>query len=128
MGSSSILERTLDPISTSSDEKNLNESPCYLNNFFTEKRHESLGRLDPNHPCRSHAASDWRMRERLKTVSVALVLCLNIGIDPPDIVKTTPCAKFECWVDPFAMPPQKSLEQIGRNLQQQYEVWQPRAR
>ncbi|KAJ3117804.1 hypothetical protein HDU96_005585 [Phlyctochytrium bullatum] len=71
---------------------------------------------------------DWRMRERLKTVSVALVLCLNIGIDPPDVVKTSPCAKLEAWVDPGSLPPQKALEAIGRNLQQQYEIWQPRAR
>lgn len=68
------------------------------------------------------------MTQRLKTVSVALVLCLNIGIDPPDVVKTNPAAKLEAWVDPFSMPPQKALEAIGRNLQQQYEVWQPRAR
>ncbi|KAI9355379.1 raptor N-terminal caspase like domain-containing protein [Zopfochytrium polystomum] len=68
------------------------------------------------------------MRERLKTVTVAIVLCLNIGIDPPDVVKTNPCAKLECWVDPLSLPPQKALETIGRNLQQQYEVWQPRAR
>lgn len=34
----------------------------------------------------------------MKTVSVALVLCLNVGVDPPDIVKTQPCAKLECWI------------------------------
>lgn len=33
----------------------------------------------------------------MKTVSVALVLCLNIGVDPPDLVKTEPCARLECW-------------------------------
>lgn len=33
----------------------------------------------------------------MKTVSVALVLCLNIGVDPPDLVKTDPCARLECW-------------------------------
>ncbi|KAI8926902.1 raptor N-terminal caspase like domain-containing protein [Entophlyctis helioformis] len=70
----------------------------------------------------------WRMRERLKTVSVALVVCLNIGVDPPDVIKPNPCARMECWIDPAALPPQRSLEAIGRNLQQQYEVWQPRAR
>jgi regulator-associated protein of mTOR len=68
------------------------------------------------------------MRERLKTVSVAVVMCLNIGVDPPDVVKTNPAAKLEAWTDPFSMPPQKALETIGRNLQTQYEVWQPRAR
>merc|ERR1719328_64309 len=27
----------------------------------------------------------WRMRERMKTVSAALVICLNVGVDPPDV-------------------------------------------
>lgn len=35
---------------------------------------------------------------QMKTVSVALVLCLNIGVDPPDVVKTSPCARMECWI------------------------------
>ena len=33
------------------------------------------------------------MRERMKTVSVALVICLNVGVDPPDVTKTDPCAR-----------------------------------
>ena len=33
------------------------------------------------------------MRERMKTVSVALVICLNVGVDPPDVTKTQPCAR-----------------------------------
>ena len=70
----------------------------------------------------------WRMKERMKTVSVALVLCLNIGTDPPDVVKTSPCARKECWVDPLQLPPQKALESVGKTLQLQYERWQPRAR
>lgn len=58
----------------------------------------------------------WRMKDRvslfetmkriafqtniiqMKTWSVALVLCLNIGVDPPDVVKTNPCARKECWI------------------------------
>ena len=35
---------------------------------------------------------------QMKTVSVALVLCLNIPVDPPDIVKTQPCARLEAWI------------------------------
>lgn len=73
-------------------------------------------------------AQSWRMKDRMKTVSVALVLCLNVGVDPPDVVKTTPCARLECWIDPLSMGPQKALETIGANLQKQYENWQPRAR
>lgn len=63
----------------------------------------------------SNAAPPWRLRSRLKTFSAALVLCLNLGIDPPDVVKTTPCAKLECWVDPESLPPNKALEGIGRS-------------
>ena len=47
----------------------------------------------------------WRMRERMKTVSVALVICLNVGVDPPDVTKTQPCARVECWIDPAALNP-----------------------
>ena len=72
--------------------------------------------------------SKWRMKERMKTVSVALVLCLNIGVDPPDVIKISPCARMECWVDPHSMQPPKALETVGKTLQAQYERWQPRAR
>jgi len=44
----------------------------------------------------------WRMKDRMKTWSVALVLCLNIGVDPPDVVKTDPCARKECWIGEWA--------------------------
>ena len=60
----------------------------------------------------------WRLRERMKTVSVALVLCLNIGTDPPDAVAARPRARRECWLEPFAGPSrQKALETIGAALQ-----------
>ncbi len=90
----------------------------------------------------------------MKTVSAALVMCLNIGVDPPDVVKTSQCSKLECWISEFEfffirqelnpriviiineikkkdqtlMTPQKALEMIGIELQKQYERWQPRAR
>lgn len=64
----------------------------------------------------------------MKTVSVALVLCLNVGVDPPDLVKIEPCARLECWFEPSSVAPQKALEVIGNSLQKQYERWQPKAR
>jgi hypothetical protein len=70
----------------------------------------------------------WRLKERMKTVSVALVACLNIRVDPPDVIKPSPCARLECWMDPYSMTPAKALEQIGKNLEAQYQRWQPRAR
>ncbi|MGH0168227.1 UNVERIFIED_CONTAM: hypothetical protein FKN15_054157 [Acipenser sinensis] len=48
-------------------------------------------------------AQSWRMKDRMKTVSVALVLCLNVGVDPPDVVKTSPCARLECWIGGFKL-------------------------
>ncbi|EMP39296.1 Regulatory-associated protein of mTOR [Chelonia mydas] len=85
-----------------------------------EVRAESMGERQQL----THHGEDTTM----KTVSVALVLCLNVGVDPPDVVKTTPCARLECWIDPLSMGPQKALETIGANLQKQYENWQPRVR
>ena len=38
---------------------------------------------------------------QMRTVSVALVLCLNVGVDPPDVVKTNPCARMECWIGKY---------------------------
>ena len=52
-------------------------------------------------------------KERLKTTAVALVLCLNIGVDPPDVIRLSPCARMECWVDPMSMQAPKALETIG---------------
>ncbi|KAL0143777.1 WD repeat-containing protein mip1 [Mucor lusitanicus] len=93
--------------------------------YFSEKRHDTNAK--PNVVVRN-ALKDWRLRERIKTVSGLLVVCLNIGTDPPDIVKTNPCAKLECWIDPFLLIPQKSLEAIGKSLHNQYETINGRTR
>lgn len=77
-------------------------------------------------PAESGFFSNWRLKDRMKTSCVALVLCLNIGVDPPDIIKISPCARMECWIDPFSMSAQKALDAIGKTLQAQYERWQPR--
>lgn len=66
--------------------------------------------------------SSWRLKEKMRTVGLALVLCLNIGVDPPDVVKPNPSAKKECWFDPTNQR-QKGLEIIGQALQQQYEKY-----
>lgn len=70
----------------------------------------------------------WRLKERMKTAGVALVLCLNLGTDPPDVIKPVPCARRECWFDPAGGTKQKKLEIIGNALQQQYEKWQGKAK
>ena len=37
----------------------------------------------------------------MRTVAVILTYCLNIGVDPPDVVKTDPCARMECWIGTY---------------------------
>ncbi|KAI0476188.1 raptor N-terminal caspase like domain-containing protein [Xylariaceae sp. FL0804] len=85
--------------------------------YFTDKRHETTGQPKAS----TYEIEDWRMRDRLKTVSAALAVCLNIGVEPPDQLKTNPGAKLEAWQDPFVPPATKALETIGKSLQAQYE-------
>ncbi|CAO1634074.1 unnamed protein product [Parajaminaea phylloscopi] len=93
------------------------ESP-YMTHWFS-KRHLTGG----NPKLRStQDLPDWRMRERLRTVTAALVMCLNIGVDPPDVSKTNPCSKLICWMDPTSLEVSKALPAIGKNLQAQFET------
>ncbi|KYK59900.1 meiotic regulator-interacting protein [Drechmeria coniospora] len=92
--------------------------------YFTDKRHETTGRPRPL----EYELQDWRQRDRLKTVSAALAVCLNIGVEPPDQLRTTPGARLEAWTDPSVPPIQKALENIGKALQSQYETLAIRAR
>lgn len=90
--------------------------------YWSAKRHLTCGNPTPQPPS-SIDLIPWRGSApwKLKTANAALVLCLNIDVDPPDIIKTNPCAILECWVDPHTMPSNKALEAIGTNLQQQFE-------
>ncbi|KAE8449010.1 hypothetical protein EG329_008598 [Mollisiaceae sp. DMI_Dod_QoI] len=92
--------------------------------YFTDKRHETTGNPKPL----GYELQDWRMKDRLKTVSAALAICLNIGVEPPDQLKTNPGAKMEAWQDPTNPPVQKALEVIGKSLQAQYETLAIRTR
>ncbi|VVA40944.1 PREDICTED: regulatory-associated of, partial [Prunus dulcis] len=91
-----------------------------------ELRHDAFEACVPLGPSDSGLVSKWRPKDRMKTGCVALVLCLNISVDPPDVIKISPCARMECWIDPFSMAPQKALEKIGKTLSEQYERWQPK--
>lgn len=72
----------------------------------------------------SSTAPDWRLRDRMKTVGVGLILCLNVGTDPPDVVKPHPCAVLQCWMNPLTVSRAKAREMIGERLEQQYARWQ----
>ena len=89
--------------------------------YWSTKRHLTCG--NPSRLPSSSKVVAWRGSSpgKLKTANAALVLCLNIDVDPPDIIKTVPCAFLECWVDPHTLPSNKALEAIGTNLQHQFE-------
>lgn len=97
--------------------------------YYTDKKHETGGQ--PKDEVSAVPVQEWRMRDRLKTVSAVLALCLNIGVDPPDVIKTSPCAKEECWIDPTVTsqtPGHTPMNQIGKALQTQYEQLSMRTR
>ena len=95
--------------------------------YFTDKRHENNG--TQSNEAAHFPSKDWRMKDRMKTVSAALAICLNIGVDPPDVIKTNPTAKLEAWTDPTAnLGGSKVMEQIGKRLQEQYESLSLRTR
>lgn len=95
-------------------------------NYFEDKRHDTGGR--PANAKREQTES-WRIADRHRTVNAALVLCLNLGVDPPDIIKTQPCAKMEAWINPTHITDtKKAIEQIGKNLQAQYETLSTRTK
>lgn len=97
--------------------------------YFVEPRHlDEIDQPRSSQALAEPAMKPWRLRERMRTMSAALVICLNLGVDPPDIVKPDPCARVESWVDPETMPAPKALKAITVALQNQYMRWQPRAR
>ena len=96
--------------------------------YYTDKRHDTGGK--PKAEDHTNPSEEWRMLDRVKTGFAGLMLCLNIGVDPPDVVKTNPTAKLECWTDP-ASPTSaniKVMETIGKALQTQYETLSLRTR
>lgn len=96
--------------------------------YYTEKRHDTGGR--PRSSFELEGPVGWRVQSRVKTVFAGLMLCLNIGVDPPDIVKTNPTATLEAWIDPVSpsSPNTKIMESIGKSLQSHYETLSIRIR
>lgn len=100
-------------------------------------------------PRRSHAPHACPPPQ-VRTSTVALVTCLNIGTDPPDANRYSPCAREECWIgswplwrrrcpagrgadpsartDPSGMSPTKALDDIGTALHAQYQRWESKSK
>lgn len=95
--------------------------------YYGEKRHETGG--VPKEKVKEKTVQEWRMKDRLKTISAILPLCLNIGVDPPGTYKTHPQARMECWIEPAGpVPGQNHMAAIVKQLQTQYEQLSMRTR
>ena len=69
--------------------------PSPIVSYWSAKRHLTCGNPVPTPPWTAKTPA-WRAAPgKLKTSYAALVLCLNIDVDPPDIVKTNPCVVLE---------------------------------
>jgi hypothetical protein len=86
---------------------------------------------------RKHQAAElslnlWRSRDRLLIRQVGLILCLNIGTEPPDRERSV--GSEEAGVDlsqvqaNSATMIQNAMDEVSRRLQRQYERLEPKAR
>eukprot|EP00466_Bigelowiella_natans_P016572 jgi/Bigna1/37264/e_gw1.19.194.1 len=76
----------------------------------------------------------WQQRQRMRTTSVVLVACLNIGYHQEDKKyadakgRKRKKAVLQAWIDPMSIQPaQEASRAVVDSLQRQYQRWQPRA-
>ncbi|XP_022874139.1 regulatory-associated protein of TOR 1-like [Olea europaea var. sylvestris] len=79
-----------------------------------ELRHDGFEEMVSSGPSNSGLIAKWWPRDRMKTVCVALVLCLNNSIDLPNIIKISPFARMECWIGTQSHPIFLLVILIGR--------------
>ncbi|KAJ3427542.1 regulatory-associated protein of mtor [Anaeramoeba flamelloides] len=96
-----------------------------VQSYFNQERHNTNSLVETK--TKKPTTKEWRI-SKSRTVTGILVMCLNIGVDPPDVIKPDPCAKLECWIDPEQVPENDVLDHIGTSLQRQYETLEPRSR
>ena len=77
-------------------------------------------------------STNWRQvlrKDKIKTVGVGLILCLNIGVAPPDASEKGPHDEIvEGWTTLTWMErPETGVEAVAKQLQMQYQQYQPRA-
>ncbi|EGT39310.1 hypothetical protein CAEBREN_03315 [Caenorhabditis brenneri] len=95
--------------------------------YLQERRHleEIRGTkdLDTLEDCRRKGS------DRLRTASVAIVMCLHLGVDPPEAPsrKDAP-ARLLSWVDPYKCGAHKAALEVAMSTQRAYEKWQPKSK
>lgn len=109
--------------------------PYYLDNLqshyyshFDLKRNTTSA--NPSSKDDEYKITDWKSAgNKKKTTMAVLVMCLNLGIPPPDIVRPQEYPYLEAFVNPSTYPDTKSaLQAIGKSLQSNYESISARAK
>jgi regulator-associated protein of mTOR len=109
--------------------------PYYLDNLqshyyshFDLKRNATSANPSPEDD--TYKISDWKSSgNKKKTTMAALVMCLNLGIPPPDIMRPQEYPYMEAFINPSAYPDSKlALQAIGKSLQTNYESISSRAK
>ncbi|KAH3664176.1 hypothetical protein OGAPHI_004890 [Ogataea philodendri] len=103
------------------DQSQLNLLQSHYYSHYDLKRNTMSA--NPSSEDESYKIPDWKSQSnKRKTTTAALVLCLNLGIPPPDIQKPSDCPVLESFVDPTTYSDsKKALQAIGKNLQVNYE-------
>jgi hypothetical protein len=60
-----------------------------LPEFLMERRHRAGVDDGDGDAGGVRSAGDWKIRDRTKTCAVGLVMCLNVGTDPPDVTRVS---------------------------------------
>ena len=120
----------------------LSTLPSYLSPTFNPSHPKPSPSHKPPHPPLDSAQKDyyatastpthppvplrpWRLTSRVRTTAVALCLCLNAGIDPPDAERSQSSHQL-AYTSTMASP-STATATVMQRLQAQYERWQPKA-
>lgn len=106
----------------------LDDLQLHYYSHFDLKRNTTSA--NPSEDDDTYKISDWKNTgNKKKTTMAALVLCLNLGIPPPDVIKPQEYPYLESFINPSTYPDSKmALQAIGKSLQSNYESISSRAK
>ncbi|PIC32995.1 hypothetical protein B9Z55_013134 [Caenorhabditis nigoni] len=129
-------ERSLSPFSSFAERLTVNMWHAQRNVervtlYLQEPRHvENIaGSMEDEWDYIEECSSRRKGNDRLRTASVAIIMCLHLGVDPPEAPsrKDAP-ARLLSWVDPYKCGAHKAAMEVGLSTQRAYEKWQPKSK
>ncbi|GMM28178.1 ubiquitin-binding TORC1 subunit [Martiniozyma asiatica (nom. inval.)] len=104
------------------DQNFLDNLQAHYYSHYDLKRNNTSANPGPGDD--NYKITDWKLPpNKKKTTQGALVMCLNLGIPPPDISRPQDCPYLEAFVNPNIYPDFKvAIQAIGKGLQSNYET------